>query len=57
MIACAAIIAVVALVIPMQQPANRVPIELSVAGYTIEKSDHVAIRDVRTGYYLIRYGE
>lgn len=32
----------------------RAAIERTVAGYTLERSDPVAIRDTATGYYLVR---
>ena len=37
--------------------SSNSPIERSVAGYSISKSSRVAIRDSRTGYYLIRTAE
>jgi hypothetical protein len=36
---------------------RRVPIERMVAGYSIENSGQVAVRDKRSGCYLIRTGD
>ena len=39
-------------------PARQhAPIEKLLAGYTTAKSERIAIRDTKTGYYLVRTGD
>ncbi len=42
---------------PAHGAGHRVPIERMLAGYSIGKTEPVALRDARTGCYFVRTGE